>query len=162
MNRACPCSSGEDYDQCCAPLLSGAASAQTPEQLMRSRFCAFVKKNTDYLVSTHSANSRPPQLALSLKSSIDTCEWLALRVMDAPKPSQTTGSVEFVAVFRDNHGQVGQIHERSNFECIESNWFYTDGTHLPPFKFSRNEACPCGSGKKFKKCCETLDKLKAL
>jgi len=34
---------------------------------------------------------------------------------------------------------------------------YTDGEMLAPsftpWKPARNEACPCGSGKKFKRCC---------
>jgi uncharacterized protein YchJ len=42
----------------------------------------------------------------------------------------------------------------------DDQWFYVDGDtkgDSPPvtrnIKVGRNEPCPCGSGKKFKKCC---------
>ncbi|MCD8524472.1 MAG: hypothetical protein LRY67_01515 [Gammaproteobacteria bacterium] len=50
-------------------LLSGEASATTPEALMRSRYTAFLQKNVDYLFSTltpelQTQNSREELLAL--------------------------------------------------------------------------------------------------
>ncbi|WP_187439378.1 SEC-C metal-binding domain-containing protein, partial [Escherichia coli] len=42
------------------------------------------------------------------------------------------------------------IIERSRFLKENGQWYYIDGTR--PL-FGRNDPCPCGSGKKFKKCC---------
>ena len=43
----CPCGSGELYEKCCGVYHSGAAVPETPEQLMRSRYSAYVKRETD-------------------------------------------------------------------------------------------------------------------
>ena len=44
------------------------------------------------------------------------------------------------------------------FQLIDSKWFYVarqnKGAHIESSaKIGRNDACSCGSGKKFKKCC---------
>jgi len=65
--------------------------------------------------------------------------------------SDSEGVVEFAADY-----QGGQLHERSRFLKEEGKWFYLNGDILPPVtaaKVGRNDPCPCGSGKKFKKCC---------
>ena len=45
---------------------------------------------------------------------------------------------------------------------IDGKWFYVDGDMVKPKpvvrdkpKVGRNEPCPCGSGRKYKKCCAT-------
>ncbi|MGL5046562.1 MAG: YchJ family protein, partial [Shewanella sp.] len=57
IEKNCPCGSRISYQKCCAPLHihvdSGEVIARTPEQLMRSRYCAFVLKNFDYILKTH-------------------------------------------------------------------------------------------------------------
>ena len=62
-----------------------------------------------------------------------------------------------IAHFEEN-GETKTIHEHSFFEAINDRWLYVGATHSnhPPItvnKVGRNEPCPCGSGKKFKKCC---------
>jgi SEC-C motif-containing protein len=51
-------------------------------------------------------------------------------------------------------------HERSVFEKIENRWYFKEGEMMKPKqvrreapKVGRNDPCPCGSGKKYKKCC---------
>ncbi|GAL20360.1 UPF0225 protein YchJ [Vibrio maritimus] len=55
------------------------------------------------------------------------------------------------------------LAERSRFLFEHGQWFYVDGEiddSIPPkrltaesSKVGRNDPCPCGSGKKHKKCC---------
>ncbi|MCP4470781.1 MAG: hypothetical protein GY815_08865 [Gammaproteobacteria bacterium] len=49
------------------------------------------------------------------------------------------------------------MHERSDFGFRQGRWFYTSGEQLAasfvPWKPGRNRDCPCGSGRKFKRCC---------
>jgi SEC-C motif-containing protein len=63
--------------------------------------------------------------------------------------------VELKAYYQiDNQYYV--MHELSDFELVDNQWFYTSGTMLDgtgEVKPQRNTPCPCGSGKKFKKCC---------
>jgi SEC-C motif-containing protein len=76
-------------------------------------------------------------------------EWLKLDVLNAYE-----NIVEFKAYYKEN-GKIAVLHEKSFF--IEENgvWKYKDG-ELFNAKVERNEPCPCGSGKKFKKCCSNL------
>ncbi len=50
--NSCPCGSGSTYENCCQPLINGARQAETAEQLMRSRYSAYVKVETDYILET--------------------------------------------------------------------------------------------------------------
>ena len=50
--------------------------------------------------------------------------------------------------------------ERAEFEKLDGEWRFIDGHIFGPApvkreepKIGRNDPCPCGSGKKFKKCC---------
>ena len=56
-------------------------------------------------------------------------------------------------------GRVEAMRELSSFVRDNGQWLYTDGKMLTPgftpWKPGRNEACPCGSGRKFKRCCAT-------
>lgn len=112
----------------------------TPKELMISRYEAFAAKNWNYLVETSTSQTLQE---LSVPSSI---EWLKLEVLD-----DYEDRVEFKAYFKDS-GEVGVLHEKSRFVKIDGVWKYADG-ELYNSKIERNESCPCGSGKKFKKCC---------
>ncbi|MGM0593842.1 MAG: YchJ family protein [Pseudomonadota bacterium] len=145
---SCPCGSAQAYAQCCGPLHRGAA-AQTAEALMRSRYSAFVLGLSDYLLSTWHAETRPAHLDLTADDTV----WLGLQILATHQgePGDSRGEVEFVARF-----QGGQLHERSRFLNEGGQWFYVDGEIRPPVaetKVGRNAPCPCGSGRKFKRCC---------
>ncbi|MGY8718810.1 MAG: SEC-C metal-binding domain-containing protein [Verrucomicrobiia bacterium] len=51
------------------------------------------------------------------------------------------------------------MHEKSEFELIDGNWIFSKTLREGPApakaapKIGRNDPCPCGSGKKYKKCC---------
>lgn len=69
------------------------------------------------------------------------------------------GIVEFKAYYTDKKSGIDSIHhEKSTFLKSKGQWFYLNGKINPPEtnlmkKVSRNDPCPCGSGKKYKKCC---------
>lgn len=116
---------------------------------MRSRYSAYVLKNNVYLSTTWHSSSRPAALDVNA----DETPWQRLSIIATEKgrEADTEGTVEFVAYFSG-----GQLHERSRFVKEEGNWFYLDGKILPPVvtaKVGRNDLCPCGSGKKYKRCC---------
>ena len=48
----CHCGSGQSYESCCAPYVTGAEQAPTAEALMRSRYSAYVEHAIDYLGET--------------------------------------------------------------------------------------------------------------
>jgi len=67
--------------------------------------------------------------------------------------------VEFRALYTAN-GEFCNHHERSVFRRENGDWRFVDGDFVAekPIereepKVGRNDPCPCGSGKKYKKCC---------
>jgi SEC-C motif-containing protein len=112
----------------------------TPKELMISRYEAFVRRDWEYLAETSTSQS-VEELAM-----MPELEWLKLDVLDAYE-----NIVEFKAYYRQN-GVLGVLHEKSYFVEENGNWKYKDG-ELFNTKIERYEPCPCGSGKKFKKCC---------
>jgi len=80
-------------------------------------------------------------------------KWLSLRVLDSSLPLPTKGFVTFEAQYiEDNH--LCHLTEKSEFENIKGRWSYIQGTPETSSKeISLNQRCPCGSNKKFKRCC---------
>ena len=48
----CPCGSGLEYNQCCEAVIKGERAAESPEQVMRARYSAYVKAEIDYLAAS--------------------------------------------------------------------------------------------------------------
>lgn len=155
----CPCGSGSELAACCGPFLDGAP-APTAEALMRSRFTAFVHGDLDYVESTHASAVRDSFNRSSAESMLETGKWVRLEVRDVAGGGvdDDAGTVEFVAHFRKGKDALVH-HERSNFRRENGRWVYVDGKMNPKDaprrveKVGRNDPCPCGSGRKFKKCC---------
>ncbi|WP_035885485.1 YchJ family protein [Siccibacter turicensis] len=150
MSQPCPCGSAVEYSLCCGPFLASEALPATPAQLMRSRYCAFVTHNAPYLVATWHPSCEAARFAADIEAGFAGTTWQGLTIYEqAEGHSPEEGFVSFVARFQEN-GKSGAIIERSRFLKENNKWYYVDGTRP---QFGRNDPCPCGSGKKFKKCC---------
>jgi SEC-C motif-containing protein len=72
--------------------------------------------------------------------------------------------VEFTIRFRREKQDLIQT-ELASFRRENGEWLYVDGEINPKgpqrmvSKVGRNDPCPCGSGKKAKKCCGTTTEL---
>lgn len=150
MSQPCPCGSAQEYSACCARYVSGEQLAPDPSHLMRSRYSAFVLKDADYLIKTWHPSCHAAAFRQDIEKGFAQTEWHGLTVY-AHEAGATPdeGYVSFVARFSEQ-GKPGAIIERSRFLKENGQWYYIDGTR--PL-FGRNDPCPCGSGKKFKKCC---------
>ena len=148
----CPCGSKKQYQYCCGKYLSGKATAETAEKLMRSRYTAFYKGNVDYLIATLHPDKRNQSDRTELTQSINNTQWISLTIINTTKgkKNDVIGYVEFEAVYQGK--EVGQLHERSKFIKTDGKWFYLEGDILPGKIPKRNEPCWCGSGDKYKKC----------
>lgn len=122
----CICTRAAPFEDCCGPLLAGKAQATTAEQLMRSRYSAYVQGDADYLLATWHPDTRPSRVRLDSKH-----QWLglAIKATDAGAETDVTGTVEFVARFKVR-GRGHRLHEHSRFEKIDDRWYYRDGDHL--------------------------------
>jgi SEC-C motif-containing protein len=120
-------------------------------QLMCSRYSAYVLREQDYLEQTWHIDHRPRDLVLN-----DDIRWIGLQVMDFQQQDDQA-TVEFEARLL-RAGKIDAVHENSRFIKQQGRWLYTSGDMLlptfQPWNPGRNEPCPCGSGQKFKRCCQ--------
>ncbi|WP_261866861.1 YchJ family metal-binding protein [Budvicia aquatica] len=153
MSKPCPCGSLKNFTQCCYPLISQQAIASTPSALMRSRYSAYVTQDVEYLISTWHDDYRIANLTESVRLSFENTEWQSLTVIKEELGNGINeGYVEFIAKYRDlKTDRHHVIHERSHFIKQDGRWYYTSG--IKP-QVGRNEQCPCGSMRKYKKCCD--------
>ena len=158
---ACCCGSGVDFDACCGVILSGAGKAPSAEALMRARYAAFVTGQVDFLHDSLHPEHRQDHDVAATRRWAESAQWMGLQVVNAQggEGDDTEATVEFIATYKDN-GMVKPHHEISLFKKLNDEWFYVEGRLVIPKtstrgqpKVGRNDPCPCGSGKKFKKCC---------
>jgi SEC-C motif-containing protein len=118
----CACLSGEQYADCCGRFHRGDAEAPTAEQLMRSRYSAFVVGDAAYLLRTWHPDTRPRELELD-----PAVEWRRLDIVSTGRggPLDSEGTVEFKAHFRHDGGR-GVHHETSRFLRVDRRWYYLD------------------------------------
>nr|WP_321465801.1 YchJ family metal-binding protein [uncultured Desulfobulbus sp.] len=158
----CPCESGLPFATCCGPLLAGDQQAATAEALMRSRYTAYTRAAMAYLLDTWHATTRPESI------DIDAIpHWCGLEIISCEQgqAEDSEGWVEFRATALAQERLI-VLRERSRFVREDGQWLYVDGEFIEEEqptvsaepavkrkKVGRNDPCPCGSGKKFKKCC---------
>lgn len=157
---SCPCGSHLPFETCCGPILAGAP-APTAEALMRSRYTAYVKHDYAHLERSLTREQRVDFKADEARRWAESSEWLGLKIVDTKGggADDTEGTVSFVARFRLD-GQEREHVEVARFVREDGRWAYAGQEEIKPVtvrregpKIGRNDPCPCGSGKKYKKCC---------
>ena len=117
------------YGQCCGRWLEAEAAcgplAPDAQQLMRSRYTAFVLEREAYLRATWQAGHRPAHIAFE-----PGVKWLGLEVRDYRVTSADTAEVEFVARQKPMTGPATRLHERSRFVLEDGRWLYLDGVQF--------------------------------
>lgn len=160
-SNLCPCGSGVDFDKCCGPYLMGERPAPTAKALMRARYTAYAMCDIDYLFKTSGPKVQKEFDADGSKRWAESSVWTGLEVLRTEEGGENDakGLVEFVAHYSIK-GKDFDHHEIADFEKIGTEWRFIDGRIIGPEpvrreepKIGRNDPCPCGSGKKYKKCC---------
>jgi len=139
---------------------------------MRSRYCAYVFGNIDYIEKTNKSGHGDFDKK-SAKEWSDNSEWIGLEIIKVEQGlvHDEVGIVEFIAKYRvkkksesadGDDGEENEVishHEIGEFSKKDERWYFAQGkmvggTYVRSTpKIGRNSPCPCGSGKKFKKCC---------
>jgi len=149
----------------------GIQTANSAEQLMRSRYSAYAVGCYQYVhATTHPSQQNEDALREIIEFGQHT-GFLKLQVLQAadeanafsrlqradfaslPAHSEQCSYVHFQATLLSDD-RVGILDEVSRFVLNQQRWFYLDGQLLPyqSTKVGRNAPCPCGSGLKFKQC----------
>ncbi len=161
---SCPCQSNLEYQNCCEPFHKKTQFPDTAEKLMRARYSAFAKQEIDFIADTHMPGTSDFDKEEARQWS-ESSEWPGLEIVKTENglASDESGIVEFKAQYIDENKKEVIHHEISSFKKSDGKWFYQAGQIVgtAPLKratpkVGRNEPCPCGSGKKYKKCCGSL------
>ena len=157
----CPCQSGKIYGECCGPVLEGKVKAETAEQLMRARYSAYVTGHVEFLRDSSGEAVRKEFNLKASKAWSEAASWHGLKIIATEQGGKDDerGVVEFEAQYSARN-EFCNHHEISTFIRENGDWKFEDGhfvsdkpMHREEPKVGRNDLCPCGSGKKYKKCC---------
>lgn len=124
----CPCDASKTYAECCQPFHQRQALPASAEQLMRSRYSAYVLKNAAYLAySQHPKKHKPRELA-ELPAYFEQVSWQGLEILTSSQgqAEDQIGKVEFKAFYRIQ-GRNEVMHEHSRFRRYQGRWVYWDG-----------------------------------
>ncbi len=140
----CICGNQLSFEMCCGRFISKAEKPKSAVELMRSRYSAYVLKNGQYLYDTCSKHLQ--NIADIEAINTHDIEWLGLKI-----ESFSEKEVTFMAYYKEN--STMEVMKEHSFFIIENESYKYDRGEMLEAKLSRNELCPCASGKKFKKCC---------
>ncbi len=123
----CPCGKNSNYQDCCGRWHAAFAAGQglqasDAEALMRSRYSAYVRGLSAYLLASWHADSRPAALAPDEPG----LTWLGLEVKKHLRQDADHATVEFVARSKLG-GRAHRLHETSRFVREHGAWYYLDG-----------------------------------
>ena len=125
-SNLCPCYSNKPYTVCCGRYHKGKIHAPTAEDLMRSRYSAYVLNNSQYIYRTWDENTRPP---LKILREDNSQVFTRLEIISANRGGRCdeTGSVEFVANYKLNdYNEIHQHRENSYFVKRKNRWLYVN------------------------------------
>ena len=157
----CPCKSGKTFGECCGPIIAGTAKAETAEALMRARYSSYVTGDIEFLKASATNAVQEEFDEEASKAWSKAAQWHGLEIIktEGGTKRHKKGVVEFRALYTANN-EFCNHHEVSNFVKEKDGWKFADGELVgeKPIvreepKVGRNDPCPCGSGKKYKKCC---------
>lgn len=117
----CPCGR-RAFGSCCGPVLAGVP-AETPEDLMRSRYTAFALGDARHLADTWFPATRPDEVSVDAATT-----WLGLEVLRSETSSDgRSGRVTFRARWSDaGTRDQGVLEEDSRFVRRAGRWYYAD------------------------------------
>lgn len=127
---------------------------------MRSRYAAFTIGDIDYIEKTCTENAGQLFNRADMERSLPDVDWLGIEIRDTlgGEDGDDFGTVNFTVRYRYNGRDFNQV-ENASFQRVDGVWLYDQSEinpKSPPVRVARigrNDPCPCGSGKKYKKCC---------
>ncbi|WP_228547328.1 YchJ family protein [Nonlabens antarcticus] len=128
LKMTCPCHSAYLYKNCCSIAHKNIKAVRTAEQLMRSRYSAFVLGNTNYLSRSHHSSQKPTNEEMrEIELWTKSVTWIKLEITQTSMglENDVLGTVEFTAHFKEA-GKLQTIQEHSRFCKENGHWVYFD------------------------------------
>jgi SEC-C motif-containing protein len=161
QSTCCPCESHISLlgKPCCEEIISGARKARSAKELLRARYTAFATCAMPFILASTHPRVREESDEAANRTWAETSTFTRLEILDTCSDGDSAEYITFEAHFTQKHQR--HIHrERARFELLDGEWFFVSSEILKPQtirydapKPGRNEPCPCGSGRKYKKCC---------
>lgn len=125
----CYCGTNKKFDDCCQPFIEGNAKPLTAEELMRSRYTAYVIVAVEYILRSTHPSTRRFYKAEDIENWAKSSFWEKLEIISTSQglPKDKKGIVEFKAFYMDAEGNRQIHHEKSNFRKELGKWFFVDG-----------------------------------
>lgn len=130
---------------------------KSAEALLKTRYQAFVDGDIDFILATHHPETRDQVQREAVESWSQGSTWRGLQVDSLEEKGDKT-FIRF-SVRYQREDQTTKHTEDAEFRKFEGRWYYFDSNFPKPEtirrdgeKVGRNDPCPCGSGKKYKKC----------
>ncbi|MBS8261962.1 zinc chelation protein SecC [Roseibium polysiphoniae] len=131
-SNACPCGSGKPFELCCEAFLTGRTKPETAEELMRSRYSAYVRENIAYLKETLWPKFQSSfDFAATAKWASES-HWTGLKVLGGTKGAarDREGTVLFEASYLAG-GKLVTHRENSLFRKKSGRWYYVEAVSTP-------------------------------
>ena len=94
---------------------------------MRSRYCAYVVNDVNYLRNSWHPSTCPADLGADTDTHVST-KWMGLSIQKTWQGADVDeGYVEFIAKYKIGGNGVERLHEISRFVREHGSWFYVDG-----------------------------------
>jgi len=154
----CYCGNSLEFKECCYLFIKNKSFPNTPVELMKARYSAFVIGDIDYIYDSHHIDTRKEISKEDIKNWSLNSKWLGLEILNIGEINNDSleGTVEFIAKYKQN-AIIYTHHEKSLFKKSNNRWYYHSQLETSDLnnikKLGRNSLCFCGSNKKFKKCC---------
>lgn len=130
---------------------------KSAKMLLEARYDAFLKGDVDFIIESHHPENRESLDRSSLESWSKESQWGGLTIENVEEGPETT-FITFTVRYTRGAETVNH-RERAEFRLSDGKWFYFDSEFPKPKTIKReaeavgrNDPCPCGSGKKYKKC----------
>ena len=165
----CPCGSGKSYKECCGPYHGLMYWPEDAETLVRARFSAYCLQNWDFLKGTEYYDEFPGENTYACEDMEKEAReegrtWSSLRILESGRDKDSAYEyVRYEYTLMDPKTGVEYWEQKDYLTTIDGKIYYTTGTDFIEREAPRSESdflrpadddkCPCGSGKKYGKCC---------
>jgi SEC-C motif domain protein len=125
----CYCGSERTFEECCGKFINGISKPSTAEELMRSRYSAYVTASVPYILQTTHSSTRNLYDPNAIKEWAISSMWLKLEILQTKKGNLEDGEgfVEFKATYKDADNNTIVHHEYSHFLKEKGEWFFVEG-----------------------------------
>lgn len=122
----CPCGSQKNEKECCISIIRGEREAETPEELMRSRYTAFTLGDMDYIFETTDPQTRTNFDMNANKEWAENSKFQKLEILNTSQDGNK-GMVEFKATYQVGDQPPKVHHEISKFRKQAGVWYFREG-----------------------------------